>query len=248
MILTCPACSTRFNVAMTALGAGRQVRCAKCRHTWFAEAPPGVAPASAATVAEPLRGTPPESPPIGLVTDESLDIELRPIAAEAPDEPARAAAPRHPAAPAPARPRWVLGGWAALAAAIVLLLAGLGLGRGWLVDSWPRMARLYALVGLAGEPPGAGLAFRQVSSARRDENGKPALVVEGEVANVSAMPRPVPDLVVVLEDGEGRAVQRWTVEPPRRELAPGGAATFRATIPGPSAAAARVVVTVAGGA
>jgi hypothetical protein len=141
----------------------------------------------------------------------------------------------------------VRGGWIGLAAASLILLLGLGAARDALIHAWPRAARLYRLVGLAGEPPGAGLAFRQVSSARHEENGTPTLVVEGEVANVSATARPVPDLVVLLEDGEGRAVQRWTVEPPRRELAPGGAATFRATLPAPSDAAARIVVTVEGG-
>lgn len=36
MILTCPACSTRYMVDASSLGSeGRRVRCGKCRHTWF---------------------------------------------------------------------------------------------------------------------------------------------------------------------------------------------------------------------
>ena len=36
MILTCPDCSSRFMVDAKALGDGREVRCAKCHHEWFA--------------------------------------------------------------------------------------------------------------------------------------------------------------------------------------------------------------------
>ncbi len=41
MIISCPACRTRYAVPDTAIGAdGRTVRCAKCKHSWFQEGAP----------------------------------------------------------------------------------------------------------------------------------------------------------------------------------------------------------------
>jgi predicted Zn finger-like uncharacterized protein len=53
MIIACPACGTRYAVPDTAIGSeGRTVRCAKCKHSWYQEAPELELPGSAA-LAEP---------------------------------------------------------------------------------------------------------------------------------------------------------------------------------------------------
>jgi predicted Zn finger-like uncharacterized protein len=231
MILTCPACSTRYLVAATALGGGgRRVRCAKCQHLWHARPPEDAPP--------PVEMIPsaPAEPEHGRRHDRPRDPVLT--------------APRYPVpvVPRPPARRWVVLGWVGLDAAIVILLLILGLARDTVVEHWPRAARLYTLVGLAAEPPGAGLEFRQVNTARADDNGAPALVVEGEVANVSSVPRGLPKLKVVLQDDGKRALQSWRFEIPTGPLPPGGSALFRTTIPRPAEAATGLVVTVADGA
>ncbi len=59
MIISCPACRTRYAVPESAIGAdGRTVRCAKCKHSWFQEG----APLELKTPAPPPERTPPVEP------------------------------------------------------------------------------------------------------------------------------------------------------------------------------------------
>jgi predicted Zn finger-like uncharacterized protein len=97
MKLTCPACATRYLVDPRALGAaGRKVRCARCKHVWFAAPPEGAIPVGLVEPA-PLQAPPARDPP----------------------------PPRFqlPAVPPPRRPAWLVAGWAGLAAAVLLAVA-----------------------------------------------------------------------------------------------------------------------------
>lgn len=118
MILTCPACATRYLVDPAELGrGGRHVRCARCGHVWLQNAPSD-AP-ERVDLAAPEPAPPPADGPIHL-----------PAVLSAPND------------------RAVLAGWAAFVLALVLLLAGLYAFRHPITATWPATARLYDALSL----------------------------------------------------------------------------------------------------
>jgi predicted Zn finger-like uncharacterized protein len=85
MILTCPACGTKYVVKDGAIPpGGRQVRCASCKHSWHQgpeaateQAPATAAPEQSAEIDAPLSQAPIESfPPAGASDD--LDVAATP--------------------------------------------------------------------------------------------------------------------------------------------------------------------------
>jgi len=67
MLIVCPTCATTYQIKLAALGeAGRTVRCAGCKNTWFAtsdsaimEAATALVPVAAATASRaPAAGMP----------------------------------------------------------------------------------------------------------------------------------------------------------------------------------------------
>src|SRR5581483_9463480 len=117
-----------------------------------------------------------------------------------------------PAFPQPPKRAGHAVGWLVFVA--VLLGGGaaiVGLRDG-IVAAWPPAAKLYDMAGLSVETPGAGLELRNVSSTRK-EDGPPAIVVEGTVANVSNRPREVPRLKAVVRSAAHQDLKNWTFTP-----------------------------------
>lgn len=76
MIISCPACGTRYAVPDSAIGVeGRTVRCAKCRHSWFQDGP---------AIAEPLAPPPPPAPPPAPVPPPAPSVPVEPEPADDP--------------------------------------------------------------------------------------------------------------------------------------------------------------------
>ena len=89
MILTCPACSTKYVVKEGAIPpAGRQVRCASCKHSWHQD--PEALDAVAGAAEEPLINTHPEEEVVAAWSQPPVN---EPVIADAVDAPPPPLAP-----------------------------------------------------------------------------------------------------------------------------------------------------------
>lgn len=223
MVVTCSKCEKRYVVDPRSLGSpGRRVRCANCQHTWF-EATPEETLSSIEL--PPL----PDAPPVVRTTTTAAPESIGARRIQLP------AVPRQGRALV-----WLRRG--AIAAAVVIAIGALVVGRPQVMSAVPFTARLYTMVGLGPVVPGQGLELRQVTPSRGVENGTPTLAINGQVANVSSSPKSVPKLRVALRDGNNKEIQTWTVSVTEEPLAPGASIPFHTTISSPPDGATGVIV------
>jgi predicted Zn finger-like uncharacterized protein len=233
MILSCPACQTRYVVPDSAIGAnGRQVRCAQCRRSWYQEpaaldlagaapaapvaAPAFVAPQSRQEPAAPVRRPIPPPPPQPEPEPDGYD--------------AFASAPPFRARRNPARMWTMLAALAAVAmsgAALALHYFGLpGFGE-----------RL--VTGAAGA---TSLGITGEGRLRRLGSGNVLLMITGRITNSTGEVQPVPQIRAELRDGQGRVVHSSSIAPPVDRLAPGQSASINAAVVDPPPAGRNLVL------
>ena len=243
MLIVCPSCASEHAVDPDRIGAiGRRVRCATCRESWFATPP-------AAELASPRSDLPGGTalvvaPPTAPVVIESQDHTVTPVRRRA--APKRASrdpirSSRRPATPTSPRSGRAAG-W--IVALTCLAVPSALAARVPIVRAVPETAALFAALGLPVNL--VHLALDDVTSTTGMEAGRPVLLVEGRIANVTRGNAPVPPVSIAIRAEDGDRLYDWTVQAGERELRAGESTTFRARLASPPPAGRRVTVTFDG--
>jgi predicted Zn finger-like uncharacterized protein len=220
VIVSCPACATRFSLDASLLGPnGRNVRCAKCGHRWRQQAPEQVESLAAEVAAsEPATATPAPQQTMA----PGLAALLGGQAAATP-RPATVVVPPKLKPQAPARQ---IGMWPWVLAAGIL--CGLAVAAYFYQDPISRMVpgadSVYALLGMGSDDPARELEIGNLKSEQRSG----LIAVRGDVYNPKDTPLKIPPLRVVAYDASQKPIGTpLDFRTQESEIAPGETITFR---------------------
>jgi predicted Zn finger-like uncharacterized protein len=229
MILSCPACHTKYVVPDSAIGpTGRSVRCASCGHKWFQA--PATLDLEAVAPIDPIASAPVEREPEPRAS-EPVAVAAEPAAPEPPpvrnwatsdiDElppPLFGASGKRRGRRNPARM------WTALAVAFALIVGGGGAALAWFgVPAWAEQW----IPQIAGAEPDLVIELPvEAQDHRTLPNGTIYFAANGSIVNPTDQPQRVPPIKAELRDSTGAIVYEWIIPPPVDVLPAGERRSF----------------------
>ncbi len=251
MIITCPNCQSRYEVAAQALGErGRKVECASCHAAWKALPIPEPQPAdkmfSAEEEAELDAAFEEEEARAALAKPASPPAQVekpKPVPPATPEEAARlyerrkALEKRQQLLKRNLPQARLRRAWRMVLTIALLTLVGGGIFlREPITRMVPDMAGIYAAVGLPVNV--VGIEFEEVKTLRSLRNGAEVLSITANLVNVSGRSVPVPPVLVSLLDAEGEVLFEWSVVPQVQVMQAGDWSEFSTQLTSPPEGAA----------
>jgi predicted Zn finger-like uncharacterized protein len=270
MLIACPNCSTSYMIDPASLGeAGRTVRCARCKTTWFASKPemasagPDDDPTSAIGVIRPdqriqdsvedaaaeSQATEPAAHSEETAQAPVIVTDAPPIAPTEPPPDADAAtdtdeienfAARRKRLQARRKKERRSSRWTALILVLFAFNVALVGARSEVVKFFPQTASLFAAVGLPVNL--RHLKFENMRISKETQEGLSALVIEGTIVSVASKATEVPRLRFAARDASGQEIYTWNALPGRSILGPGEKLEFRSRFVSPPPNATDVMV------
>jgi len=269
MIITCPNCQSRYEVARQALGdRGRKVECAQCHANWKALPAPDEDDALFSADEEAELDA-------AFEREERETADTTSSAAQAPADPAVSAGGPQPDESAGtgsggvsetqklagkrralerrqrilrrqtphARMRRALR--MAICVVLFTVLGGAWHWREPIVEIFPDLAGLYAAVGI--DVNVVGLDFEDIQTLRTTEDGVPSIEVSADLVNVAGRQVAVPSVLVSLANAQGATIFEWSVTPQSRAIPAGERLAFMTRLNSPPTGATHVRLSFAQG-
>ncbi len=258
MLITCPTCSSTYQIGLTALGPkGRPVRCTRCQTVWFAAGtdavkvafdidPPtpmqAAPPAKAADASPGGETTPPEdaepapvsSAPSIVPSDSPYGVSSsEPVHAIDVESAAARRERRHAARKRLARRRkgWPLAPLPTATIGMAAIVALLLAGRHTVVRAMPQTAWLFAAIGAPVNL--RGLVIEEAQAEPETHDGVDVLSVQGKIVNSSGVDMPVPRLRFSLRNGRGQEIYAWTSVPVKDVISSRESLAFQSRLASP---------------
>ena len=266
MILTCPNCSTKFNIKDGTLGTiGRKVKCSKCGHGWHAM-PDGETEDAAAAVQvqktdpvgdlgdEPAEAAAEQPPPTDLIargveSADNGDMPAEGVQAKPGDDGLSSIDPPHVPPDSPVQPpkteqpsspiiRWIF-----FILLLVTIIISMLLIRKDLVIIYPPLNKVYEIFGFTPYTLGHGLELLQPTSEIRKEGNAIILTVKGKIENTTSSVIDVPHLKGVLFDSSGKETMTTkTFKPTEPRILPGEKTRYVTEIKNPPAGSMKLTI------